>query len=83
MSCYCDGCDPGCPVCHPDMAEDARADLRALQRAQLTLLAAAAKDTGVSDRSTEVLRAANAYRDAAKRANRWNAFGTALKETRP
>jgi hypothetical protein len=72
----CDGNEPGCPVCHPDMVEEARADLRALQRAQLSLCGTAAKD-GRFD--AEVLRVAAVYREAAKRANRWNAFGTALK----
>lgn len=76
MSCYCDGNDPGCEVCHPDMLPECRADLRALQLAQLTLLGTAARD---QRSGADILRAADAYREAAKRANRWNAIGTALK----
>lgn len=76
MSCYCDGNDPGCQICHPNMLPEARVDLRALQRAQLNLLVTAAKDQRIE---ADVLRAADAYREAARRANRWDAFGAALK----
>lgn len=83
MSCYCDGDDPGCEVCHPNMLPKARADLRARQLAQINLLGAAAKDSRGGDwheRDGAVVLAADYYREATRRANRWNAFGTALKE---
>ena len=76
MSCFCDGNDPGCETCHPAMVPEARAELRALQLAQFNLLGAAAKD---GQNGKEVILAANNYREAVKRANTWNAFGTARK----
>ena len=77
MSCYCDGNDPGCEVCHPDMVSEARIDLRALQLAQINLLGEAAKN----DRKEVyvLVHAADTYREAAKRANTWDAFGTKRK----
>jgi hypothetical protein len=76
MSCYCDGNDPGCETCHPDMLPEARGDMRALQLAQLNLLGVAARDAR-SD--ADVLRAADDYQKLAERANEWNALGTERK----
>jgi hypothetical protein len=41
MSCWCDGDDPGCEVCHPGMHPDARHAFRRVRDAQKALEAAA------------------------------------------
>ena len=41
MSCWCDGDDPGCEVCHPNMHRDARRALRRVRDARIALEKAA------------------------------------------
>lgn len=82
MSCWCDGEDPGCPHCHPDMLPEARAAFRAVKKAREALLGRARIDRAL-DETTDalVLQAAAAYRAAVRERERFDAFGRNLKGT--
>jgi hypothetical protein len=60
MSCWCDGDDPGCKVCHPAMSRERRDTARALQRVTRELLATVAENAG----SIPLVKAAHDYRVA-------------------
>lgn len=74
MSCWCDGDDPGCKVCHPNMLPEAREAFRADKQAVTALLALALREDVAA---YDLILAAKAWRDARKTKNTFDVFGQA------
>jgi hypothetical protein len=68
MSCWCDGEDPGCAVCHPSLDDRQRLAVRATKRAREKLLEVAT----MGDVADDLVEAARCYRLAL--ADEYDAF---------
>ena len=75
MSCWCDGEDPGCETCHPEMLPEARQAFRTQKVAERVLIRIALHRETTDVWTATLVAAADAYRTASEEASVFDAFG--------